>query len=310
MSPSELQIILSAVDAVKAQGSVGATLAAGFYFRDVITEIFKKVTYPAADAIGNLAGKIIELGTFQSPHSRDAVVKIGKAIWKICELHKDKGPDAFVDSISPEIAVPLFNKLSYFQDGDLRDLLTALLASSMLKDGQVHPTVIALIDRLSSSEAKMLNYFAKNGKFGPWPSITLKAATSSRNDGVTLPGRAQIRHLSHTQKEELFTKFVDGNSGQSGFRDIGAQHVSDMLIGGALSTTEDVFFCSANLRFLGIVEPTEGYIDNKVVYLDLIERAYEYVDRARAETGNEPIIERHKLSITSLGKKTIDAFNL
>jgi Abortive infection alpha len=310
MSLEQIQIVNAAIDVIKSNGTVGAGLLAGIYLRDVVNEIVKKLTFPAADAIGNLFGKIIELGTFQSPYSRDAAVKIGRTVVEICEKHENAQATQFVESVPPEIDVPLFNKLSYFEDGDLRELLTSLLASSMLKSGQVHPSVISLIDRLSSSEAKMLKALAKSGTYGPWPSVTVKAALSHRADGLLLASKSEILASTQTEKNKYFDDFIANHSGQSNFRDIGAQHVSDLELGDSVTEAEDVFFCASNLRLLGIVELTDGYVDNKIMYVDLVARAYKYIELARTQTGCEPIIERSKLSITSIGRRTIGAFNL
>lgn len=294
--------IVETTDPVIAGGAIAA-----FYLRDVISEVIKRTTYPSADLVGNLFGKIIEHGTFQSPYSRKAASKVVRAIFDVAERLKNVKSDDFVEVVSPEIAVPIFNKLTYFEDNELRELLTSLLASSMLKDGQVHPAIVSSVDRLTSGEAKILKYYSGLPLYGPWPCITIKAATEKRKDDYIIPSRNELKELPEKDINDTYDLLV--NKGyQNGFKDIGAQNLGTMHASKFFPNKEDAFFYVTNLRALGLIETTSGYIEDKKIYIDLVSDAYSYLEQARKLTNHEPIIEVSKLSITSLGAKTIEAF--
>ena len=287
---------------------VAGTVITTFYLRDVVVEILKKTTSPSADAIGGLFGKIIEHGTFQSQYSRDSAAKVGRAIIDVTKKLKDSSPEDFVEAVPPELAVPIFQKLTYFEDNELRELLVSLLASSMLKEGQIHPAIVSSVDRLTSGEAKILKHYSKTKAYGPWPCITIKAATEARIDGYVIPAKEELSSLNESEAEKIYETILTKGF-QSGFQDIGAQNLGTMYFSTAFSN-DDIFFYVTNLKSLGLIEATSGYIKNHKIYIDLISDAYNFIERARKQTGNEPIIEISKFSITSLGQKTIEAFEV
>jgi Abortive infection alpha len=308
MTTTEIQTVVAILDVVKVHGGTGLTVLAGYQFRDVITELAKKIASPSAEVIGNVFKNIIEYASFQSPHSRDAALKIGKAFLEVCRRHEDTNPGSLVDSIPPEIAVPLFNKLTYFQDGELREVLTSLLSSSLLKEGQVHPTVVSVVDRLTSGEAKILKLFSKSQNFGPWPCLTVKAGIAARTDAEKIPPQSNLELALPAEAVWVYQTFIVNSGGRTGYRDIGAQFVSDLGCSALFPRRDDAFFCATNLRLLGLVEQTTGYLENQHAYVALIGRAYEYVELARGTTGQEPILEVSKLSITSLGRRVLASF--
>lgn len=287
---------------------IAGTAVTVFYFRDVVTEITKRTLSPSADVVGGLFGKILEHGTFQSQYSRSAATKIGKAVCEVFQKLEDIPPEDFVDSVPPELAVPIFNKLTYFEDHELRDLLTSLLASSMLKSEQVHPAVVSLVDRLTAGEAKILKFYADANQFGPWPCITVLAATTKRNDSFVIPNKTDLAALRSQQSiSDTYKKLFD-KSGQSGFFDIGAQFLGTMGFSKAFKGHDEALFYVTNLRALGLIEVTAGYIKNEKEYINLVYDAYDFIEQARKQSSHEPILELSKLSITTLGLKTMDAF--
>ena len=70
---------------------------------------------------------------------------------KQCEVH-------------PELGVPIMQRLAYTTNDDVAELFLDLLtsASNLDKVSLAHPSFIAIIDRLSPDEAKLLKYIAEN----------------------------------------------------------------------------------------------------------------------------------------------------
>ncbi|MGY3314644.1 hypothetical protein ACV242_003140 [Peribacillus simplex] len=64
--------------------------------------------------------------------------------------------------VSPEIGVPILQKLSYVKNDDIAELFTSLLASasSINTCSLVHPGFINVIENLSVDEAKILQYLS------------------------------------------------------------------------------------------------------------------------------------------------------
>lgn len=64
-------------------------------------------------------------------------------------------------SVTPEIGVPIAEKLSYVCDKQLSDLYISLLATASKKNtvSQAHPSFVNVINNLSPDEAKMLEHF-------------------------------------------------------------------------------------------------------------------------------------------------------
>ncbi len=281
-------------------------IVGGYFLKDAINEIVKNIGTPPSKEVGNLFGKIVNHSTFQSETSQDAAGKVMKAVFGVSEKLKDKNPDDFVDLIPPEISVPLFSKLTYFEDTDLRELLTSLLASSMLKEGQVHPSIVSLADRLTSGEAKILKKLSEENNKGPWPCISIKALRENNSKTISIPEIEILRKLSALEAKKLVKELELSRTGT--YLDIGAQYISTISQEQNTENNDDIFFYTTNLRSLGIVEVTDGTLNNKNQYTNLIANSYKYIEQARSYEGNEPKVEFGKLSITTIGIETLKAF--
>lgn len=304
--------INEAVEAVlKIADSTDPTLigtAAGlYYFKDVVTGATARLVYPSAEAVGTLFGKILEYGTFQSPHSRDAAGKVARAVFDVSEKLKDTTPEDLVGHVPPELAVPIFTKLSYFDDNDLRELLTSLLASSMLRTKQVHPTVVSTVDRMTPGEARIIKHCVKIRQFGPWPSITVKGAIDERTDGFIFPSKEDLAHLQAQDIDATYTGIFD-RKGPTRFIDLGINNIASMDAMSHFTDDKELAFYVSNLRNIGIIETTEGILANKKKYIDLVAINYRLTEDSMSKTGKQPILEASKLSLTSLGREIFDSF--
>ena len=69
-----------------------------------------------------------------------------------------------ISEVSPEIGVPVAEKLAYVRDEKLSELYTALLAKASCKDTLefAHPSFVNVINNLSPDEALLLEYFIKH----------------------------------------------------------------------------------------------------------------------------------------------------
>lgn len=304
-------ILLNQILEITAKNSGGVTaLVSAYYCKDIINEVGKRMLTPSADSIGNLLKNVIDLTTFQHPVSQQIATKIYHATCKIFEKLKNYNSDDFVSQISPEIAVPILNKLSYFDEGDLRELLINLLATSMLKEGQVHPSIVSIVDRLSSGEAKILSLLCESEDWGPWPFLTIKAAQGKRVDDYKIPDLETFDISSESDVERLYGD-IFGEKGRdvTGFIDIGGQYLATLGKNDHLNDFESTNFCVSNLKALGLIEVTSGYIKDKVQYVQLLLDSKEIIKKALRTTKQTPICELGKLSITPLGSKIIKTFS-
>jgi Abortive infection alpha len=305
---SETQIISAVLEVAKSPGAVSA-LAASYFCKDVINEVLKNIAIPASQSIGQLLKNAVDLTTFQHPVSKQVASNIAQATLKLTRKLTTFNPDDFVLQISPEIAVPILNKLSYFESGDLRELLINLLAKSMLKTGQVHPTIVSIIDRLTTSEAKILSQLCESGQQGPWPCLTVKAAMGPREDGYSLPDLASFDISDQNATEALFENvFMRDRRENTGFWDIGGQYLASLGANHLFESFETTNFCVSNLKALGLVEVTQGYLTDKAKYVQLLIDSKDLIKIALNKSTHTPIFERDKLSITPIGSKIIEAF--
>ena len=81
--------------------------------------------------------------------------------------------DEKICKVSPEIGVPIIDKLTYITDDDIADLFTTLLAKASSIDtiNQAHPGFVQLLDRLSGDEAKIIKCLNHNIGFIPFINI-------------------------------------------------------------------------------------------------------------------------------------------
>ncbi len=70
-------------------------------------------------------------------------------------------PPEQISPISPEVGVPIAEKLSYIQDIDLKELYINLLAKASVSEtqSQTHPSFVNVINNLSPDEAILLRQF-------------------------------------------------------------------------------------------------------------------------------------------------------
>lgn len=70
-------------------------------------------------------------------------------------------PEQDVIPLSPEIAVPLLEKITYVTDSNLSQLYTALLAAASIRSSAelVHPSFVSVVNHLAPDEARLLESF-------------------------------------------------------------------------------------------------------------------------------------------------------
>lgn len=130
-------------------------------FKELAPEVYKDVAKPSFQALGKAIGNVIEL---------IALPISGLSYWsekaKILMAHNldiyrkklDQIEPEKIQSVAPEIGVPVFEKLRYTANEDLVELFANLLASASNFDSIkfVHPAFADIISRLSPEEAKIL----------------------------------------------------------------------------------------------------------------------------------------------------------
>lgn len=76
----------------------------------------------------------------------------------------ERVPEEKIVSVTPEIGVPIAEKLAYVRDDGLAELYITLLAKASNEDSvsQAHPSFVNIINSLSPDEAQLLEFFVSN----------------------------------------------------------------------------------------------------------------------------------------------------
>lgn len=130
-------------------------------------EIYKDLAQPSARVVGKTLGTTLEF--LFTPFSALQLVndKLKVNFQHRLQQYADKMqqlPEEKQCEVHPELGVPIMQRLAYTTNDDVAELFLELLASASNLDkvGLAHPSFIAIIDRLSPDEAKLLKYVAEN----------------------------------------------------------------------------------------------------------------------------------------------------
>ena len=132
----------------------------------VVPEVYKDIAKPAAQEVGNVAGRTAKALLAPLRGMLWGWEQIEKLIEEGVKNRLDKIPENKRKSPEPEIAVPTIEALRYTaQNETLREMYLNLLGNSMdsRKENVVHPSFVELIKQMNSLDAKVFDKISEAG---------------------------------------------------------------------------------------------------------------------------------------------------
>lgn len=133
----------------------------------LIVEIYGDLARPGVRQVGKALDTVLGLGN----------TILWPIVWtnertKICleknlekyRVRLEQIPVEKIVGVSPEIGVPIAEKLAYVRDERLSDLYVSLLAKASCSDtvSRAHPSFVNIVNNLSPDEALLLEHFVTN----------------------------------------------------------------------------------------------------------------------------------------------------
>lgn len=130
----------------------------------LLVEIYGDLAKPGVKQVGRALDTVIGLGNTLLWPIALANEKSRIALEKNLENYRkemEKVPEEKVVGVSPEVGVPVAEKLSYVADDRLSGLYVKLLATASNAEtvGNAHPSFVNVINNMSPDEARLLDYF-------------------------------------------------------------------------------------------------------------------------------------------------------
>lgn len=152
-------------------------------FAPIILELYKDMAQPAARNVGLALSAVTSVGVFLHLLTSWGNERLNLCLKNNLEVYAERIKDVPQDSIveaSPEIAIPIIEKLSYVTNEELRNLYVELLAKASIKDElpKAHPSFVNIINSISPDEANLLSYFKKNENLKTTDFYTLNVKKS------------------------------------------------------------------------------------------------------------------------------------
>jgi hypothetical protein len=244
---------------------------------ELLKEIYGDLAKPGVSQIGKALSTVVGLGnTILWPVAllnEKAKISLENNLNKYRERLKDI-PEENIVEVTPEIGVPIAEKLAYVSNEELSDMYVELLvkASSIDLASQAHPSFVNAINNFSPDEAILLNAM----KFaGDIPFIEVKLTVIGKNEFTSLA--PIFINIKNTGKSLTFPQ------------NLGA-YISNFEGLGILQVRKDIFIIGDNLY-----EPLEKLA--KSLYQSIANQA---LDRRMT-------FDRGKIEITPFGKMLIAA---
>lgn len=134
----------------------------------ILKDVYGDAVSPGAKKVGTALETVLDFGyTYLLMPLQHASDKKKLNFQKNLEVYKKKLEsieEEDIVEVSPELGIPILQRLNYIQNDDIVNLFTSLLASasSIRTCSLAHPGFIKIIENLSVDEAKILNHFANN----------------------------------------------------------------------------------------------------------------------------------------------------
>ena len=130
---------------------------------NVLGQVYEDLAQPSVKAVGNALGTVFEFSTSMLLPLKLLNEKFKLNFTKRLNEYKDKLnaiPEDLRCEVHPQIGTPIIERLSYTTTDEIASLFSTLLASASNKEKMnlAHPSFIGMIERLSSDEARIIQY--------------------------------------------------------------------------------------------------------------------------------------------------------
>ncbi len=151
----------------------------------ILPEVYKDLAQPGVRKVGVAIGDALEFSLLPTRFMRHGTNVINTYLERnLQKLQKsfDKIPDEKLIQVLPEISVPIVQRLNYTSNEDIAQLFINLLSSAANEDtvNLTHPSFIEMVSRMSSDEAKIINYLKNVNRI---PFITLRTNYTEEHGG-------------------------------------------------------------------------------------------------------------------------------
>jgi hypothetical protein len=182
----------------------------------LLVEVYGDLAKPGVRQVGKALETIFGLGNTILWPITLANERLKYALEHNLEKYRkclEKIPEEKIISISPEIGVPVVEKLSYISDDQLSDLYIQLLAKASNVDTleHAHPSFVNVINNLTPDEAHLLEYFVTQSDL---PFIYAKSVRIPTQEFILLrdlivPDEI-LRNLSFPQNVDAYFSNLEG----------------------------------------------------------------------------------------------------
>ena len=185
--------------------------------------------------------------------------------------------------VPPYVGLPIIDKLTYLEEGELSKLFINLLTKASFEETVkfVHPSYINILSNLSSDEAKILEYFYK---YDVCPIIDIEVTKEARRFQSLTPKQIEIRdklpeevrdmRKLNTAVDYYLTDLEDYL--QLTFPSNNSLYFENLHHQGILKTFKNEFQISILDRFDRIIELNKERIDNRESQLDSLTDVEDY----------------------------------
>ncbi|OUC15363.1 MAG: hypothetical protein B0A82_07345 [Alkalinema sp. CACIAM 70d] len=154
----------------------------------ILLQVYKDLAQPGVQQVGRSLGTVIELTSHLLMPLRLANETIRHFEKRKFEQISDRFsqiPDEEIVEVSPEIGVPILEKLSITDDETLRSMFVELLAKAASKSQvrHAHPSFSGFISSISPDEALLIRYF-RNKRYLPIVNIVAKTTNGSGHSSL------------------------------------------------------------------------------------------------------------------------------
>lgn len=166
------------------------------FYPDLLQPPFKKVGYALSDLIGFLTIPTTYLG-YQTKKTNIYFDKNLEKYKNKLNFHdQDK-----IGKVSPEIGVPILEKLSIVTSEELADMYTSLLVNASLikKSKYAHPSFINVLQNISVDEAKIIQYLTEDND----PLLFITYLKMDKNDSDSTIEKMDDFYLNLTENIQL-----------------------------------------------------------------------------------------------------------
>lgn len=155
---------------------------------DLLREVYTDLAKPGVKQVGRSLDAILGLGNTVLWPILLVNEKSRMALENNLEKYRKKlesTPEEKVVRVSPEVGVPIAEKISYVEDPDLSEMYLELLAKASKSDSanQAHPSFVNTINNLSPDEALILDAIKD---FKDIPIVSLRLKKDGENGFIAL----------------------------------------------------------------------------------------------------------------------------